>query len=63
MLANGSDELSRNATVDKQDVRVSESLWQQAREMAARRGMQLSVDWFADPHNARLPRFWSREPS
>eukprot|EP00961_Rhodomonas_salina_P261554 3535155-Rhodomonas_salina.1 len=25
--------------------------------------MQLSVDWFADPHNAKLERFWSREPS
>eukprot|EP00961_Rhodomonas_salina_P199852 2695196-Rhodomonas_salina.1 len=63
MLANGSDELSRNATVDKHYVRVSDSLWQQALEMAARRGMQLSVDWLADQHNTRLPRFWSWEPS
>eukprot|EP00961_Rhodomonas_salina_P196301 2649622-Rhodomonas_salina.1 len=34
-----------------------------AAELAARKGMRLDVDWFADPHNRRLPRFWSREPS
>jgi hypothetical protein len=63
MLESGVDQLSREGAVDKHDVRVSDEVWQKACLFAAEGGMQLSVDWFADPLNAKLPRFWSRQAS
>eukprot|EP00961_Rhodomonas_salina_P202826 2736387-Rhodomonas_salina.2 len=63
MVKNGCDNLSRDSTVDQHDVRVSEEAWETAKVLAASKGMRLDVDWFADQHNRRLPRFWSREPS
>jgi hypothetical protein len=63
MVEQGVDELSRDATVDPHDVRVKQSIWEEALKMAKDNGIVLHVDWFADPHNRRLPRFWSRELS
>ncbi len=55
------DRLSREDAVDKHDARVTDKIWAQALALAEADGMQLTVDWFADPHNHRLPRFWSRQ--
>ncbi len=55
MVLCGADRLSREATVDKHDVRVTDA------DMATASGMRLSVDLFADPVNTRLQRFWSRD--
>jgi hypothetical protein len=61
MLDTGVDRLSREDAVDKHDVRVKDGTWTRARAMAAEGGMRLTVDWFADPHNARTKHFWSRQ--
>jgi hypothetical protein len=61
MLESGVDRLSREEAIDKHDVRVSNEGWQQALAMADNGQMQLTVDWFADPNNTRLPCFWSRQ--
>lgn len=63
MVELGVDDLSREGTIDLHDVRVRDEVWKEALRLAKQEGMSLLVDWFADPHNARLPRFWSREPS
>lgn len=63
MVESGVDRLSREATVDQHDVRVRLNTWLSAMAMASANGMRLDVDWFADPNNQRLSRFWSREPS
>jgi hypothetical protein len=62
MVELGVDELSRDSTIDVHDVRVKDEVWREALHLAAANGMSLHVDWFADPHNTKLPRFWSREP-
>jgi hypothetical protein len=61
MLDEGVDRLSREAAVDVHDVRITEQAWLQAQQLAAEGGMQLSVDWFADVNNHRLPIFWAKE--
>jgi hypothetical protein len=61
MLDEGVDRLSREAAIDTHDVRVTEQAWLQAQQLAREGGMQLSVDWFADANNHRLPTFWAKE--
>jgi hypothetical protein len=63
MVELGVDELSRELTVDRHDVRVTDRAWADAVALAEGLGMRLTVDWFADPRNRRLPRFWSKEHS
>lgn len=60
MVTAGVDELSREATTDKHDVRVSDTTWTLVEHLTKEAGMKLHVDWFADPHNHKLTRFWSR---
>ncbi len=61
MVDTGVDRLSREDAIDKHDVRVTEEGWRRAQALADEGGIQLTVDWFADPHNARRERFWSRQ--
>jgi hypothetical protein len=63
MVEWGVDELSRELTVDRHDIRVTDQTWAMAKQLAAERNLTLEVDWFADPRNRRLPRFWSKEHS
>eukprot|EP00961_Rhodomonas_salina_P241544 3263256-Rhodomonas_salina.1 len=44
MVKNGCDTLSRDATVDKHDVRVSDAAWEMAVDLATQKGMRLDVD-------------------
>jgi hypothetical protein len=63
MILCGGDRLSREATVDRHDVRVTDNVWQRASDLAKDGGMELTVDWFADANNHRLSRFWAKEPA
>ena len=60
MIDAGVDDLSRDLTLDAHDVRLTEETWSMATQLAQNAGMQLHVDYFADEHNHRCSRFWSR---
>ena len=63
MVSSGVDYWSREGAIDTHNEACTDEAWQLAATLAKLHGVNLGVDWFAMPGNARCERFWSRHHS